>query len=186
MARRPRRNHSPAFKAKVASAAIQGERTLAEWARQSLGGAAGVFGARKATIGRDDRLSIGRQAQRLGPAEAASPNLLRAASARASIGRYLAFYNSTRPHAGPIGQTPDQAYISALQPIPAAAQPRRKSTWRWLEPCSNDPSHLCLSGSLQRPCRRLAAGLQEAGSAAVRARQMGGRPALEGARPDRA
>ncbi len=30
MARRPRRNHSPAFKAKVALAAIQGERTLAE------------------------------------------------------------------------------------------------------------------------------------------------------------
>ncbi len=30
MARRLRRNHSPAFKAKVALAAIQGERTLAE------------------------------------------------------------------------------------------------------------------------------------------------------------
>ncbi len=30
MAKRPRRNHSPAFKAKVALAAIQGERTLAE------------------------------------------------------------------------------------------------------------------------------------------------------------
>ncbi len=30
MARRPRWNHSPAFKAKVALAAIQGERTLAE------------------------------------------------------------------------------------------------------------------------------------------------------------
>ncbi len=30
MARRPRRNHSPAFKAKVALAAIQDERTLAE------------------------------------------------------------------------------------------------------------------------------------------------------------
>ncbi len=41
--------------------------------------------------------------------------------ARASIGRYLAFYNSTRPHSSLGGQTPDQAYISALQPIPAAA-----------------------------------------------------------------
>ncbi len=30
MARRPRRNHSPAFKEKVALAAIQGKRTLAE------------------------------------------------------------------------------------------------------------------------------------------------------------
>lgn len=30
MARRPRRNHSPAFKAKVALAAIQGDKTLVE------------------------------------------------------------------------------------------------------------------------------------------------------------
>ena len=30
MTRRPRRNHSPAFKAKVALAAIRGEKTLAE------------------------------------------------------------------------------------------------------------------------------------------------------------
>ena len=34
MTRRPRRNHSPAFKAKVALAAIRGERTLAELAEQ--------------------------------------------------------------------------------------------------------------------------------------------------------
>ena len=34
MSRRPRRNHSPAFKAKVAIAAIQGERTIAQIAEQ--------------------------------------------------------------------------------------------------------------------------------------------------------
>ena len=34
MTRRPRRNHSPAFKAKVAVAAIKGEKTLAELAQQ--------------------------------------------------------------------------------------------------------------------------------------------------------
>jgi transposase len=34
MARRSRRNHSPAFKAKVALAAVKGERTLAELAEQ--------------------------------------------------------------------------------------------------------------------------------------------------------
>jgi transposase len=59
MTRRPRRNHSPAFKAKVALAAIKGERTLAElaqqfdvhpnqitqWRSQLLEGASGVFGA---------------------------------------------------------------------------------------------------------------------------------------------
>ena len=58
MTRRPRRNHTPAFKAKVALAAVKGEKTLAElaqqfdvhpnritsWKAQLLDGAAGVFG----------------------------------------------------------------------------------------------------------------------------------------------
>jgi len=58
MSRRPRRNHSPAIKAKVALAAIKGEKTLAElaeqfdlhpnqittWRSQLLEGAADVFG----------------------------------------------------------------------------------------------------------------------------------------------
>ena len=58
MARRPRRNHNPAFKAKVALAAVKGEKTLAElaaqfdvhanvikaWRDQLLEGAAGAFG----------------------------------------------------------------------------------------------------------------------------------------------
>jgi transposase-like protein len=34
MQRRPRRNHSPAFKARVALAALKGDRTLAELAEQ--------------------------------------------------------------------------------------------------------------------------------------------------------
>ena len=41
--------------------------------------------------------------------------------ARASIGRYLDFYNGTRPHSSLGGQTPDQAYLKTLPPIPAAA-----------------------------------------------------------------
>ncbi|WP_131120261.1 IS3 family transposase [Lichenihabitans psoromatis] len=59
MTKRPRRNHSPAFKAKVALAAVRGEKTLAElaqqfdvhpnqitqWRSQLLDGAAGVFGS---------------------------------------------------------------------------------------------------------------------------------------------
>jgi putative transposase len=41
--------------------------------------------------------------------------------ARASIGRYLAFYNGKRPHQSLGRQTPHQAYFNALQPIPVAA-----------------------------------------------------------------
>ena len=59
MTKRTRRNHTPSFKAKVALAAIKGDKTLAElaqlfdvhpnqittWRGQLLEGAAGVFGA---------------------------------------------------------------------------------------------------------------------------------------------
>ena len=58
MSRRPRRNHTPAFKAKVALAAVKGDRTLAQlaeqfdvhpnqitaWKAQLESGAADVFG----------------------------------------------------------------------------------------------------------------------------------------------
>lgn len=57
MAKRPWRNHTPAFKAKVALAAVKGEKTIVElaqqfdvhpnqitqWRNQLLDGAAGVF-----------------------------------------------------------------------------------------------------------------------------------------------
>ncbi|WP_429923254.1 IS3 family transposase [Agrobacterium vitis] len=41
--------------------------------------------------------------------------------ARAGIGRYLAFYNSRRPHSSLDRQTPDQAYFNALTPMMVAA-----------------------------------------------------------------
>lgn len=41
--------------------------------------------------------------------------------ARAGISRYLAFYNSRRPHSSLDRQTPDQAYFKALTPILVAA-----------------------------------------------------------------
>lgn len=41
--------------------------------------------------------------------------------ARASIGRYLGFYNSRRPHSSLDGKTPDQAYFNLLTPMGAAA-----------------------------------------------------------------
>jgi len=42
------------------------------------------------------------------------------AEARASIGRYLSFYNSRRPHSSLDRRTPDQAYFTKLPPIAAA------------------------------------------------------------------
>ncbi len=41
MTKRPRRNHSPAFKAKVAIAAIKGDKTLGELAQQFDRGGSG-------------------------------------------------------------------------------------------------------------------------------------------------
>ena len=43
------------------------------------------------------------------------------AEARASIGRYLAFYNTRRPHSSLDGKTPDQTYFNPLLPVPVAA-----------------------------------------------------------------
>jgi transposase InsO family protein len=42
------------------------------------------------------------------------------AEARASIGRYLAFYNGKRPHSSLDAQTPDQAYFDRLSQRAAA------------------------------------------------------------------
>ena len=41
--------------------------------------------------------------------------------ARSSLGRYLNFYNTKRPHSSLDRQTPDRAYFNALSPILAAA-----------------------------------------------------------------
>jgi putative transposase len=41
--------------------------------------------------------------------------------ARASIGRYLVFYNTGRPHISLDRQKPNEAYFNQLQPISAAA-----------------------------------------------------------------
>ena len=42
-------------------------------------------------------------------------------AARESLSRYLAFYNTRRPHSSLDGRTPDQAYLNSPRPIPVAA-----------------------------------------------------------------
>lgn len=42
-------------------------------------------------------------------------------AAREGLARYLAFYNTGRPHSSLDGRTPDQAYLTPPRPIPAAA-----------------------------------------------------------------
>lgn len=72
MSRRTRRNHSPAFKAKVALAAIKGEKTLADlaqlhdvhptqitaWKAQLVEGAAGLFGVGAAGKSSDPEVDL--------------------------------------------------------------------------------------------------------------------------------
>ena len=72
MSRRPRRNHSPAFNAKVALAAGKGEKTLAElapqfdvhpnqittWSAQLLEGHPGVFGADSAAESAEQAVDV--------------------------------------------------------------------------------------------------------------------------------
>jgi putative transposase len=40
--------------------------------------------------------------------------------ARASIGRYIVFYNTRRPHSSLDRKSPDQAYFTLLLPVPVA------------------------------------------------------------------
>jgi len=78
MPRRPRRNHSPAFKAKVALEAIKGEQPIIEiakrfdvhpnvitkWKRQLLEGAPEVFGAGEA--GKEDAPDVAKLHAKIG------------------------------------------------------------------------------------------------------------------------
>ncbi len=211
MSKRPRRNHSPAFKAKVALAAVKGEKTLAElaqlydvhpkqittWRTQLLEGAAGVFGSDSATVAAEPAIDVKTLHAKIGeltlvndflagalgpiflkngrdccraqnddrPVESAQftsiaftgvllrekiaismdgrgawrdnviverlwrsvkyeevyPHAYGAVSeARGSIGRYLNFYNTRRPHSSLAAKTPHQTYFDNL-PLAMAA-----------------------------------------------------------------
>ena len=88
--RRPRRNHSPQVKAKVALEALRGEHTLAELAAQ--------FDVHPNQI-TQWKLTV----------------YLRAydtlADARSGLRRYFGFYNSIQTHQALGGRTPDEVYF---------------------------------------------------------------------------
>ncbi len=72
MTRRPRRNHTPVFKSKVALAAVRGEQTLGElaqqfdvhpnqikqWRDQLLAGADDIFGREKKSASTDTPIDV--------------------------------------------------------------------------------------------------------------------------------
>ena len=64
--------------------------------------------------------------------------------ARASIGRYSAFYNSRRSSSSLDRQTADQAYLTG-QPRSAAAWIRQGSICRHTRSCSDERSQLSIS-----------------------------------------
>jgi hypothetical protein len=68
--------------------------------------------------------------------------------ARASIGRYLNFYNVRSPHSSLDGMTPDQAYFT---PLPSAWQPNpgRRSTYRRGKSVQTTGDHL--TEAVRRP-----------------------------------
>ena len=73
--------------------------------------------------------------------------------ARASLGRYLAFYNGRRPHSSLDRRTPDQAYFTPL-PQRAAAQPRQPLHLASRKRCPNKPSHLTTQPAIACPTVR--------------------------------
>ena len=96
MSRRARRNHSPQFKAKVAIAAIKGEKTLAELAQE--------FDVHPNQI-----------------TDWRSQSYASVSEAHQGIERYFEFYNTLRPHSSLDKATPDELYWATLQPMAVAA-----------------------------------------------------------------
>ena len=144
MSRRARRTHTPDFKAKVALAAIKGDRTLAQLAEQfdvhgkpeifntdqgsQFTGSAftGVLANSGIAISMDgkgawrDNVFVERLWRSVKYEEVYLRAYETVAEARNSIGRYLDFYNGGRPHSSLDDRTPDQAYFD-LPPLRAAA-----------------------------------------------------------------
>ncbi|WP_298290569.1 IS3 family transposase [Novosphingobium sp.] len=124
MSRRPRRNHSPAFKAKVALAAVKGEKTLAElsqlsdvhanlittWRTQLLEGAAGVFGADSTTEAAEPAIDVKTLHAKIGELTLANDFLGRRPRQGRTVGERKAMID--RSHALPLARQARQLGMS--------------------------------------------------------------------------
>ena len=150
MSRRARRNHSPAFKAKVALAAAFCVETLedalarhgkpeifnTDQGSQFTGAAfTGVLASNGIAISMDgkgawrDNVFVERLWRSVKYEEVYLRAYETVGEARHSIGRYLDFYNGRRPHSSLDDMPPDQAYFN--QPHSAwRPNPGRGSTYR--------------------------------------------------------
>ena len=133
MTRRPRRNHSPAFKAKVAVAAIKGEKTLAELAKQDHVHPNQIAQWRTQLLDG----GVGRIRGAIKYEEVYLRAVASVSEARAEIGRYVALEDGRRQQSG----TGDQANDTLRQQIPAAASTGGTSTQRQPRTVSGRPSH---------------------------------------------
>jgi len=124
MSRRPRRNPTAAFQAKVALATIKGEKTLAEqFTSEAFTGRLKEEGIRISMDGKGrwrDNVFVERVWRSIKYEEVYLHAYVSVSEARQSIGRYIDFYNTTRPHSSLKAQTPDQVYFNRLPEFMAA------------------------------------------------------------------
>ena len=124
MSRRPRRNPTAAFQAKVALATIKGEKTLAEqFTSEAFTGRLKEEGIRISMDGKGrwrDNVFVERVWRSIKYEEVYLHAYVSVSEARQSIGRYIDFYNTTRPHSSLKALTPDQVYFNRLPESMAA------------------------------------------------------------------
>jgi putative transposase len=69
--------------------------------------------------------------------------------ARAGIGRWIGYYNTSRPHSALSGRTPDEVYASDSEQEKLAAQSNPESTLAKPPSCLKKRTHLCLREEIQ-------------------------------------
>ena len=133
-----RRNHAPGFKAKVALAAIKGDKTMAElaehldvhpnqisdWKQQLQESAADDNGIQISMDGRGcwrDDVFVERLWKSVKYEEVYLHAYDSVTEAKRGLEKYFTFYNQRRPHTALDDKTPDEFYFDNLPALPKAA-----------------------------------------------------------------